>query len=631
MSRRLLAPLFGLLLLATGSSHALAGTTVRIRGIDVGDFPKVAVTVSVQGGAGVSTADVHVLENDANVRVTGVQPLGLSSDQSLDVVLAIDTSNSMAGAPLATAFAAARQFVTQVPSWVRVGLLTFADRPEVVQPITSDRQALVGSLASPPSTALGTALFDAVATASSMFSGTGQRNIILLTDGQNTTGAGDIRSAVAAAKAAHVTIFSVGLEGADTDVSTLKQLSQLTSGTYASASPSDLGAAYNSLVSELSQQYVITYGSRAPYGNQASVKVVVGSVEDEAGFLAPAPPVSGPAPVTALERFFRGPLGLVVPVGLAFLAAFALTSVLLGLRVRADRERQLAHAMAAPPQIRPTGRPKMQANPLTGWIPQPLVGAAGRVAQQTGLAGWLDARLERAALDVRPGEFLAAMAFAGIGLGMVGGLALRNVWIALGLLALGLTVPFLLLSRRAAKRSRQLQAQLPDVLMIIASSLRAGHSFLQALDMVTKEIADPAGHEFTRAVTEIRLGRPVDEALHALADRSGSDDFEWSAMAINIQRQVGGNLAELLETVAGTIRERQTLRRQVRVLSAEGRLSVVILSVLPFLLATYLFFVRRDYLLVLFQTMVGRLLLVGAGTLMLIGYVWMRKVVRLDV
>jgi tight adherence protein B len=148
---------------------------------------------------------------------------------------------------------------------------------------------------------------------------------------------------------------------------------------------------------------------------------------------------------------------------------------------------------------------------------------------------------------------------------------------------------------------------------------------------VTKELADPAAHEFTRAVTEIRLGRPVDEALRTLADRSGSDDFEWSAMAINIQRQVGGNLAELLESVAGTIRERQTLRRQVRVLSAEGRLSVVILSVLPFLLATYLFFIRRDYLLVLFQTMVGRLLLVGAGTLMLIGYVWMRKVVKLDV
>lgn len=631
MNRRLMAPLLGLLFLAAGSGQALAGTTVRIRGVDVHDFPKVAVTVSVQDGGGLSSTDVHVLENDANVHVTGVQPLGLSSDQSADVVLAIDTSNSMSGAPLATAFDAARQFVKQVPTWVRVGLLTFADRPQVVQPITSDRQALVGSLASPPSTALGTALFDAVTTASGMFSGTAQRNIILLTDGRNTAGTGDVTSAVAAAKAAHVTIFSVGLEGADTDVSTLKQLSQLTSGTYASASPSDLGAAYDSLASELSQQYLITYRSRAPYGTQARVKVEVGGAEDETGFLAPAPVVGGPAPLTALERFFQGPLGMVVPVAMAFLAVFALISLILGRQVRAERERQLAQAMAAPPQIRPTGRQTKQTNPLTGWIPQPVAGAAGRVAQRTGLAGWLDARLERAGVDVRPGEFLAATALAGIALSVVGGVVFRNIWIALGLFTLGFALPLLLLSRKAAKRSRQLQAQLPDVLMVIASSLRAGHSFLQALDMVTKELADPAAHEFTRAVTEIRLGRPVDEALRTLADRSGSDDFEWSAMAINIQRQVGGNLAELLESVAGTIRERQTLRRQVRVLSAEGRLSVVILSVLPFLLATYLFFIRRDYLLVLFQTMVGRLLLAGAAILMLIGYAWMRRVVKLDV
>jgi tight adherence protein B len=114
---------------------------------------------------------------------------------------------------------------------------------------------------------------------------------------------------------------------------------------------------------------------------------------------------------------------------------------------------------------------------------------------------------------------------------------------------------------------------LPDVLTIMASSLRAGHSFMQALDTVAKEIAQPAATEFQRVVAEIRLGRPAEDALEALAERVGSADFMWAVLAVNIQREVGGNLAEILDNVADTLRERATLRRQIKVLTAEGRLS----------------------------------------------------------
>lgn len=632
MSRRLIAVGLGLAL-AAAWAPALADQNVQIRHVELDDFPTVAVMVSVQGSAGFGAGEVKVLENDVAVPVTAVRPIG-PTDQGVDVVLAVDTSNSMRGAPLRTAFAAAREFVTRIPPWVRVGLLTFADRPQIVQAITSDHEAVLRSLASPPPTAIGTALYDAVVTASGMFTETAQRNIVLLTDGRNTAGVGDLQAAAAAARDAHATIFSVALEGAETDISTLQQLAQLTSGTYASASPDDVGAAYRSLATELSQQYRITYRSRAPYGTQATVRVEVPVGVDEVAFLAPAlgsGTSGGTETLTPLRRLFQGPLGLVTTVGLSFLAALGLVSLLLGLQARSSRERQLAVRMAAPPRARATPPPRQERNPLTSWIPQPVVGAAGRVARYTGLAARLDSRLEQAGVSMRPGEFLAGAGLAALVGGLVGGLASRNLLVALLLIAVGGVVPWLLLARAARKRTGQLQAQLPDVLMVIASSMRAGHSFMQALDMVTKEIGEPSASEFVRAVTEIRVGSPVEEALDALAERAGSEDFRWAVMAINIQRKVGGNLAEILETVAETIRERETIRRQVRVLSAEGRLSVAILTVLPFLLAAYLLLVVPSYIQPLFETSIGIVLLGGAGVLMLFGFWWMRRVVRLDV
>jgi tight adherence protein B len=133
--------------------------------------------------------------------------------------------------------------------------------------------------------------------------------------------------------------------------------------------------------------------------------------------------------------------------------------------------------------------------------------------------------------------------------------------------------------------------------------------------------------EFSRVLSEIRLGRDTGDALEALVVRVGSQDLEWAVTAIEIQRKIGGNLAEVLETVAKTIRERETLRRQVKVLSAEGRLSVVVLTVLPILIALYLMAVNPDYLRTLTTTTAGVVISSGAGVLMAIGYVWMKRIV----
>jgi tight adherence protein B len=181
------------------------------------------------------------------------------------------------------------------------------------------------------------------------------------------------------------------------------------------------------------------------------------------------------------------------------------------------------------------------------------------------------------------------------------------------------------------RRSDKLREQLPDVLTIMASSLRAGHSFLQSLDAVAKEIAPPAAAEFQRVVAEIRLGRPAEDALEALAERVGSPDFKWAVLAVNIQREVGGNLAEILDNVADTLRERAMLRRQIRVLTAEGRLSAWVLTLLPIAIGLYMGAANPDYIGVLFKEAIGWVMLGTAASLLVLGVLWMRKIVDIDV
>jgi tight adherence protein B len=275
---------------------------------------------------------------------------------------------------------------------------------------------------------------------------------------------------------------------------------------------------------------------------------------------------------------------------------------------------------------RPDGTPA-----VTGWIPTRLAAAAERFADASGLGRGLEQRLERAGLPMRPGEFVVGVvACALLGAFLAGGL-LRSWLLALVVAVIAGASPVLWLRFKLRRRLSRLHEQLPDILMILASSLRAGHSFMQALDMVAQEIGDPAAGEFGRVLTEIRLGRPVPDTLNAMAERVGSEDFEWAVLAVNIQREVGGNLAEILENVAETVREREQIRRQVKVLSGEGRLSMMVLIILPFFLGLGLELVNPGYINTLFTDSLGWVMLGVAGVLSVVGIFWMRKLVKIDV
>jgi len=325
------------------------------------------------------------------------------------------------------------------------------------------------------------------------------------------------------------------------------------------------------------------------------------------------------------------PAQILIGIGVG-LVAFILAWFLLGTAARQKQDRDREARMRA--VIQPgqqTGQPTAVTGPAGGWIPDNVSKFGTRFAESRGFSERLDAELEAAGVSLRSGEFVVASAVACLVFGILAAALLRSWVLALVLAGVGAAFPTVLLRSALSKRADRLREQLPDVLTIMASSLRAGHSFLQSLDTVAKEIAQPAASEFQRVVAEIRLGRPAEDALESLAERVGSPDFKWAVLAVNIQREVGGNLAEILDTVADTLRERAMLRRQIKVLTAEGRLSAWVLGLLPFGIALYMFAVNPDYIGLLFHNTYGIIMLIVAGALLVAGILWMKKIVDIDV
>ena len=199
----------------------------------------------------------------------------------------------------------------------------------------------------------------------------------------------------------------------------------------------------------------------------------------------------------------------------------------------------------------------------------------------------------------------------------------------LGLL-LAVAVPLVVrigLGVKAGRRRSAFADQLDDSLQLLASSLRAGHSMLQALGSVAREAEEPTSVEFARIINETRVGRQLSDSLDETAARMESEDFTWVTQAIAINREVGGNLAEVLDGVGNTIRERNQIRRQVKALSAEGKLSAYVLMALPFGIAGFLMFSNPAYMAKFTQSLLGYGL-IGAGVvLLIIGALWLRKVV----
>ncbi|MEM9130963.1 MAG: type II secretion system F family protein [Actinomycetota bacterium] len=252
-------------------------------------------------------------------------------------------------------------------------------------------------------------------------------------------------------------------------------------------------------------------------------------------------------------------------------------------------------------------------------------------AERQGFLSRVEELLERANLPVRPGEgmfILGAIVFLSSMLGLV---VTRSVLAALIFGVFAVAVTFFIVRYLGARRLKTFESQLPDTLQLLSGTLRAGYSLPQGLEAVSNEIADPMGQELRRAMTEARLGRDMEDALTGIADRMSSPDFAWTVMAIGIQREVGGNLNELLMSVSDTMVARDRLKREISALTAEGKMSAGVLSFLPPGLGAIMWIINPEYISVLFTETMGNVLL-GLGVLSAtVGLAWMKKVITVDV
>ena len=258
------------------------------------------------------------------------------------------------------------------------------------------------------------------------------------------------------------------------------------------------------------------------------------------------------------------------------------------------------------------------------------IGAAGKLIDQVDAKGSLITLLERARLPIRPGEYMLFVLSGGIVLGAL--VAAATTSLLFGLVA-ALASPFIgvaYLRRRISGRKKKFEAQFPDALTLIASSLSAGHTFLRSIQMMCEEAEAPLAEEFGRVVSETQLGDPLVDALGRMAERLDIRDVDWVVQAIRIQQSVGGKLADLLHTLADFIRAREEIRREIDVLTAEGKISAYVLGALPPFLGVFIQVTNPGYLSPMFEGW-GWVFLGGAAASVATGMGIILRMVKVDV
>jgi tight adherence protein B len=596
-----------------------AGAGIRLNGVDFGAYPAVRATVVTSVP---SAAQPRLLENGRPV--VGLQAVNLG--RSKNVVLALDTSRSMAGKPLAEAAAAATAFVATKPSSDRIALVTFGQRASQQGPFstaTIDSDNALRTLAVGRNS--GTALWDAVdLSARLLASQPGGRVVVLLTDGNDVGSRASEDDALLSLHKAGAVVYPIAF-GSRADSSGLERLASSTGGSFHTASTSGtLSGIYSSIGRELRRTWRVRYLTTARPGDKLELKASVGRLgTDATNVSVPGRSATNGKPSPLLPDSFYGKAGDLLFTVLAALLVLA-AGILAASTLRGSwLKRRLAS------HVEPSrGR---AAKHRTGRERLAMLSGLFRVTETTFAhrRQWrnLQLLLERADLPLRTVEFAWLLIGCSFVLAVLAAIISGGAIAILGCFLVGGFVPYLFVWMKAKRRMRAFEDQLPDLLITMAASLKAGHSFKQGIQSVVDEGQDPAAKELRRVITDTQLGRPMEAALHDTADRIGSKNFSFVITAVNIQRQVGGSLAGLFDMVADTVRDRQQFARKIRSLTAMGRMAAYVLIGLPFFIALAMTVLNPTYMDPLFHTHTGHMLIMGGLTMMAFGSLILKKIV----
>jgi tight adherence protein B len=620
----LLCSLFATLLALFAATAA--ADSLELSEAQGGKFPDKTFVLTLPQQRVLVPSQVTLTENGQPVDGLHVVPGDTNGARTFGVVLVIDTSNSMHGAPITAAMAAARQFASNRPAAQRLGVVFFSHDWHVGLPLTTDPTKIDGALASDPSLSKGTRLYDATAAAMRALAAANVTvgSVVVLSDGADV-GSTLQGSAVAdAARRTHTRVFTVGLRSRSFDGSTLRDLAAASGGRYAEASPAQLGALFAALGTRFGREYLLTYRSTAPLGGRVTVRASVTASPGAATATYATPPEPT---LTEQPPHKTGFLG----TSPALLIGALLAALLLGLGA--------FYFVRTPTRSVQTR--------ISAFITEDF-GLAGNTPEDIELASAMTARrgpdrlsqsrwwnrfaenVDVAQLSTDPRRLglwtVAATAVAVL----VCDAALGNGFLGVLALLTPVLVSFAV-GAKADHERRKFDEQLPDNLQVLASAMRAGHSFTGALAVAVEDAAEPARRELQRTVSDERLGVPVDEALARAAKRMRSDELEYVGLVARLQRDTGGNTAEVIDRVTETIRERAELKREVRTLTAQGRLAGGIISGLPLFLIVVFGALEHGYFDPLIHKSAGRFLIVLGSGLLLTGWITIRRVVAIKV
>jgi len=311
----------------------------------------------------------------------------------------------------------------------------------------------------------------------------------------------------------------------------------------------------------------------------------------------------------------------------AVLGVYAAITRLPGMLAARKLDQRLREVSTDPKDLDPAGDgssivKREQAGPIPG---------IDRLVARTAAGTWLSRLIAQSGVRTTPGTIiLASLVLA------TGGTFLASLFIhqplALPIFTIvGGVAPYAFLVHRRSTRLKRFEEQFPEALDLLSRGIRAGHAFQTAMGMVADELPEPVGPEFKKTFDQQNFGLPLRDALNELADRIAILDVRFFVTAVLIQRDTGGNLAEILDNLAHVVRERFKIRRQIRVHTAHGRFTGYVLLALPAALAVALQFINPEHMQLLFREHMGQMMLIGAIVMQTVGYIWIRQVIKIEV
>jgi len=620
-----------------------SNSDIVLKKLNTDEFPKIVFFIDFKEGSKLGSVELKkenlkILEDKNEIKNFIIEKID-TVKEPVGVVLLLDTSGSMKGAPIEAAKAATLFFIDQMRKIDKFAIVGFSDEIKIYSPFTKDREQLKNSIAQVEAKGE-TSLFDGLDISIDQFKDLGikYKYIVVLSDGMDTVSKLKLQDNITKALKENITVFSIAILSKDFNPNDLSKISADTGGELLTAANTiELKNLYTEISRKIRNQYKISYTSFWPNVKTINTDVSI----EESGLrdsvtLSYTNPYYAPQPTEIIKEnsvYYLKYMSIwwvrLMVYAAIFLSVimFLYTLILMIFRPKQvlKEKTEIYGSKVHGAVIMEEETSQKKGSP---GLFKKLSNITSKVASKRGFVELFDLKLERAGLKIRGSEFMTLQIISILLIGILIQFFLKNYLITIIVILLLVLIPLMVINSLISKRVQKFDEQLPDTLQLISGALKAGYSFNQAVSMVVNETKPPITDEFQRILNEIRIGLPEKEALENSSNRIGSSHFAWVVMAINVQREAGGNLAEIMGIIANTIRERAKVMNQIKALTAEGRLSAIILIALPIFLGAILFTINRAYVSILFTNIFGIIMVIVSAVLMIIGIIWIIKIIN---